>query len=231
MEHLRLTGTHVGSIKYDLLTALTVMALHGPPTLQTTVLRLTALVTARYNWKQDSFCVGQRDMARMWNVNERTVKREIRRMIEGGLIQCIRQGVRGRVGAYRLDYERIYGLSRDSWPAVGSDFESRMGAFSKPPTGNVVHLDFDAQKPGNHPRELPERGTWSSVLQRLSREDPANLRNWYAKLEFVSNKAGTVTLRASSRFVAQFVQAHLTRSLLSALEEEFGPVDRLNITC
>ncbi|TMM49311.1 hypothetical protein [Sulfitobacter sabulilitoris] len=231
MEQSRLTGALAGSLKYDLLTALTVMALHGSPTEQTTALRLAALVTARYNWKLDEFCVGQRDMARMWNVNERTVKREVRRMIERGLIVCRRQGVRGRVGAYRLNMARIAELSRPTWPAVGADFVARMDGFSEPVAANVVKFDFDTRNTAPDDAALPEKGTWRSVLEHLARSDPANLRNWYAKLSFVGQSGGVVTLRAPSRFVGQFVEQRLSRPLSLALEEELGPFDRLLITC
>ena len=231
MEHPRLTGVQAGSLKYDLLTALTVMALHGTPTEQTTALRLTALVTARYNWKMDEFCVGQRDMARMWNVNERTVKREVRRMIERGLITCTRQGVRGRVGAYRLNLATISQLSQPTWAAVGPDFAERMEGFSAPAAANVVKVDFETRGAPSVDLELPEKGTWRNVLQHLSRSDPSNLRNWYAKLAFIGHSGGVVTLRAPSRFVGQFVEQRLSRALSLALEEELGPFDRLQITC
>ena len=49
METLKATGTDAGVIKYDLLTALSVAGLNGGPRLQTSLMRLIAAVTARYN--------------------------------------------------------------------------------------------------------------------------------------------------------------------------------------
>ena len=96
MNPLRLTGPEAGVIKYDLLTALSVAGLNGSPTLQTSLMRLIAAVTSRYNWRADELSVGQRDLARMWSVNERTVKREIKRLTDAQLLICTRGGVRGR---------------------------------------------------------------------------------------------------------------------------------------
>jgi len=119
VEHVKRVGPKASALKYDLLTALTVTGLHGTPTEQTSCLRLTALITARYNWRLDEVCVGHEALAQMWAVNTRTVKREMKRLMDWGVLLCIRPGVRGRVGAYRLNYARIYELSRPVWAQVG----------------------------------------------------------------------------------------------------------------
>ena len=128
MNPLRLTGPEAGVIKYDLLTALSVAGLNGSPTLQTSLMRLIAAVTSRYNWRADELSVGQRDLARMWSVNERTVKREIKRLTDAQLLICTRGGVRGRVAAYRLNYAQIARLSGPCWPLVGPDYDARVKA-------------------------------------------------------------------------------------------------------
>ena len=46
LKTARLTGSGAGVVKYDIITALSVMALHSSATLQTTVMRLIAVVTA-----------------------------------------------------------------------------------------------------------------------------------------------------------------------------------------
>ena len=56
----RLTGKGAGAEKYDLLTALSVAGLSGSPTEQTSMLRLIAVLTARYNWAADELSMGHR---------------------------------------------------------------------------------------------------------------------------------------------------------------------------
>ena len=228
-QFARPTGPGAGVIKYDVITALSVMALHQGPTQQTTVLRLVALLTARYNWKLDQFCVAQSEMARMWNVSERTVKREIKRMVETGLLRCIRQGVRGRVGAYRLDYSRLFDQSRDSWSAVGVDFEDRMQATTATRDAKVVKVDF-GPRPVTPVPDMPEGDDlWPRVLRALAQSDPDNLRNWYMKLRLGTVQDGRVTVDAPSGFVASFVQTHLAAQLSEALAREMGQGVRLSI--
>jgi len=144
MDAKRILGRNSGVQKYDLLTALAVSGMHGTPGHQTSMLRLIALVTARYNWRTDEFCVGQRDMARMWGVNERTVKREIKRLCAASILICKRQGVRGRVGAYRLNIPEIYRSTAELWGDVGPDFAERMSGSQPERPATVVKVDFRA---------------------------------------------------------------------------------------
>ncbi len=228
----RPTGPGAGVIKYDVITALSLLALRDGPTLQMTVLRLIALITARYNWKRDHFSVPQADMARMWNVSERTVKREIKRMLSAGLVTCVRPGVRGRVGAYRLNYAHLSDCTRPLWADVGNDYDTRMQGMQGPSDAKVVKVDFAQRQPADKPLDLPfADGLWGRVLQRLAEADPANLRNWYMKLELQSSEPGRVVLTAPSAFVAQFVQTHLARALVTAFNQEMGQQTALEITC
>lgn len=227
MEVKRLVGPESGSLKYDLLTALSVAGLHGSTTFQTSMTRLIALVTARYNWRQDEFTVGQRDMARMWNVDERTVKREIKRLTLAEILICKRAGVRGRVGAYRLNYPKIAELSRQSWDAVGPDFVSRMSAQHPEPIATVVHIDFI--KPAGGP-EIDTREPWGRVLAQLEAEHPMHFRNWFRKLQFQDFKAGVFAIKAPNTFVTAYIESHLSPILLHTIEGQFGRLQRLVIS-
>ena len=162
MEHLKRVGPKAGGLKYDLLTALNVTGLHGTPTEQTSLMRLSALITARYNWRIEEVSIGHAELARLWGVNDRTVKREMKRLMAMGVLLCIRPGVRGRVGAYRLNYARIYALSRPLWACVGSDFEGRMIEVSGERT--VVTVNFQPSETPK-PRLVSDQntGTWGAV--------------------------------------------------------------------
>lgn len=230
MEPKRLTGPEAGSLKYDILTALTLLGLHGTATEQTSMMRLIALITARYNWRANELTVGQRDIARMWAVNERTVKREIKRLTDSQILVCKRTGVRGRVGAYTLNLPIVAKLSEPSWKAVGPDFEERMGANAPVKSANVVKVDFSAHatpKSDEEPSEKP--GTWRAVQRSLRANDEAVFQNWYARLSLKKQTAGVIELLAPSRFVANYIQTHLFDELHRALEQEFGVIDEIRI--
>jgi len=146
MQPSRLVGPGSGVAKYDVLTALSVGALHRSPAEQVSVLRLIALITARYNWQRDELCLGQSEMARIWGVHDRTVKREVRRLQEAGLLVCLRPGVRGRVASYRLDRAGIERFSRPVWDLLGADFASRAGQVMGTASATNVTLSAEGWK-------------------------------------------------------------------------------------
>ncbi|WP_171182288.1 DnaA N-terminal domain-containing protein [Ruegeria sp. HKCCD8929] len=228
MEPKRFTGPHAGSQKYDLLTAISVAGLNGTNGFQCSMMRLIALITARYNWRSDELTVGQREMARLWSVDERTVKREIKRLTERRILLQLRPGVRGRVAAYRLNCSEIYRLSEPVWCNVGPDFASRMEMQNPEPAQKVVHVKFGQQAAdASEPEELREVGPWGRVLSRLLESEAALFRNWFSELKFVGTEGPSIILRAPNKFVAQYVQTHYLRPLLGAIQLEFGSIRRV----
>ena len=217
-----LSGPTSGSVKYDILTMMTIAGLHGSPTLQTSMMRLAALVTARYNWRLDEFTVGQRDIARMWAVNERTVKREIRRLIDAQVLVCKRAGVRGRVGAYRLNYAALANLSEPAWTDVGPDFAYRMTERYRKPDVKVVQLRT-ISTPDVRPCDNP----WDRAMSVFSQEQPDVWSAWFAKLMFVNCEDKILRLQAPNAFLQRYVETHLVNTLIDAVATELGPIIRI----
>ncbi|MEP3348279.1 MAG: DnaA N-terminal domain-containing protein [Litoreibacter sp.] len=217
VELKKLTGPQAGSLKYDLLTALNVAGLHGSPTLQTSLMRLNAMVTARYNWRLDEVSIGHTELARLWDVNERTVKREMKRLSQDGWLICLRPGVRGRVGAYRLNYTRIYENTESSWPAVGPDFVDRMQEMSG--ARRVVKVDFAAPKPTLVPLSPAPEGSkgWAAVAKRLHETHPEIYESWFAKLKEIEATDTCINLQAPNAFVAEYIETHLMRFMQDAV--------------
>lgn len=227
MQTQRLTGIGASALKYDVLTALAVAGHHGTLKDQHSMARLCSLLTARYNWKRDEFCVGQREMARMWNVTERTVKRQLKHWLYEQVLICIRQGVRGRVGAYKLNLMRVFDITRPTWEHVGPDFAERMNAMDQPKSNTVVPVDFSAGRSDQTPPSAAEvqlrgQGSWGTVSARLQVLYPDLHRTWFAQLRLRSEEGRAYVLRANSRFAAQYVETHLGRVLAQAVQAEVG---------
>lgn len=220
----RLTGAGAGARKYDLLTAIGVAGLHDPAR-ATTMLRLMTLVTARYNWRRDELTCGQPEMARLWGVSERTVKREMKRLVETGFLRCLRPGVRGRVASYRLQTGGIVAATAPLWPAVGTDYTERMEA-QHPSSATIVRLDAR--------RETISAGDqatgWPAVREGLRRSHPDLWDAWFCHLDWVGLSAGTAQLNCSRPFVARYVETHLTTLLAERLARSVGPVIRIEIS-
>ncbi|MEE4187059.1 MAG: DnaA N-terminal domain-containing protein [Roseobacter sp.] len=218
-------GRGAAARKYDLLTALGAYALARDKHDQRRVLRLMTLITARYNWVRDELAVGQREIAQLWSVDQRTVKREMALLRARAWLVVRRQGARGRVTQYSLGIDRILRDTSDQWVCVGSDFELRMGAGEE--TATVVSL------PVKTPVAAPDisSGTeWALAQAVLHGEDPATYAAWIAALVRVERAGGRVTLRAPSRFHAAYVQTHLSQRLNAALRDVDPDVGEVRIT-
>jgi hypothetical protein len=205
-------GRGAGAQKYDLLTALGAHGLSLGKHDQRRILRLMTLITARYNWARDELAVGQREIARLWSVDERTVKREMAQLRGAGWLVVKRQGARGRVTEYALGLERILTDTRYQWPLVGVDFELRM-ASPDLPVEKVVAMPLRA---GAVPAPIPDGSEWSIAQTVLHSEDSSTFAAWLRALTREGRAGGSLTLRAPSRFHAAYVQTHLGRRILAA---------------
>jgi hypothetical protein len=210
MELPRPVGREAGSRKYDILTALAAHALAQEGHRVRLVLRLIALITARYNWQRDELAVGQVEIARLWSVDERTVKREMARLRAMGWLVQKRAAARGRVAVHGLDVARLLHDTRPAWPQVGEDFVARMAGPQAVPASNVVPL-----RPAAPPRQ--DGSLWAAVQAQLAEGDPAAYASWFRVLAEAGLDGGRMTLAAPTRFHATYVMTHLHMRLLAAV--------------
>lgn len=199
--------------KYDIITALGAYALARGKHDQRLVLRLITLVTARYNWARDDLAVGQREIARLWTVDERTVKREMAKLRGLGWLVVKRQGARGRVTEYGLNIDRILEMTQENWCNVGPDFDLRMNG--QPEAQEVVHLPVKGKLP---PPDTSSGTEWALAQAILYSETPDKYANWLCSLVRVNRAGGRLTLKAPSRFHCNYVQTHLVKHVLLACQ-------------
>jgi hypothetical protein len=219
-------GRGAAARKYDLLTALGAYALARDKHDQRRVLRLMTLITARYNWARDELAVGQREIAQLWSVDERTVKREMALLRARGWLVVRRQGARGRVAEYALGIDRILEDTTPQWAAVGPDFELRMAMGSEAEAPRVVPLAVARNPP---PPDVSGGTEWVLAQALLHAQDPGVYGAWIAALARAERAGGRLTLRAPSRFHAAYVQTHLSARLLTALREVDADVSEVRI--
>lgn len=207
----RATGRNAASMKYDILSALGAHGCAGDKHRQRLVLRLMTLIVARYNWITDEIMVGQREMAELWSIDERSVKRELARLRDLGWLVQKRAAARGRVAVHGLGLARILEGTAPDWQRVGPDFVARMagqGAAGQgePPTA--------ADPPSNvisFPLPVGEGGIWPRIQAQLHREDPHLYAAWFAAL-LAEPLADGLRLVAPSRFHADYLRSnHLQR--------------------
>lgn len=208
-----IAGAGSAALKYDFLTGLLALAAQGEPAEARLALRLSLLITARYNWRSGSFSVGLRELARMWGVTERTAKREMSAMRALRWIAVTVPAARGRVATYRVDLPMVLRSTVPYWDAVGPDFSARMvGAPETEPASNVVPLH-------SPPAALPkdDGSGWATAAAKLRAQDPAVYDAWFAPLFVVEVDGGVLTMAAPTRFQADYVRTHHKTRLLAAI--------------
>lgn len=218
MELARAVGRDAASRKYDILSALMAYGLSQDKFVQRQILRIMALITARYNWQRDELSIGQEEIARLWSVDERTVKREMAKFRSMGWLVQKRAATRGRVTVYGLDLGRMMEDTRPAWPAIGPDFVARMSpeTSTPEPAGNVVPLrPATAAEPDRF-----EAGTiWGMAQKHLQAKDPSVYRAWFQALTTIELVGGRLILAAPSPFHASYVSAQLSHRLLAAVRD------------
>lgn len=229
MQIRKPVGRMASARKYDLLTAMGAFALARGKAEQRMTLRLITLVTARYNWVRDELAVGQREIARLWSVDERTVKREMARLRACGWLRVRRQGARGRVTEYSLNIARILEDTQDNWAAIGPDFVHRLGAEEDADPGNVVPMPLrkGATVP---PPDLSSGTEWALAQGVLHSEDPAIYQTWFAGLTRLRRDGARLVLSAPSRFHGSYVETHLAGRLIAACRSVDADVAEVVVT-
>lgn len=219
MQIAKPVGREAASRKYDILSALMAFALSQDKTHQRQVLRLMSLITTRYNWQNDELSMGQDDIARLWSVDTRTVKREMAKLRAKGWLVLKRQGARGRVSLYGLDLSLILGDTRNTWDHIGPDFVARMSP--EKPVDEAGHSNV---VPLRAPRSAPvsDGSFWASVQQELHGQDPAVYAAWFEALHDAGRDQGRLHIVAPTRFHATYVKTHLKNRLL-AVARRFDP--------
>lgn len=214
MQLPRPVGREAASRKYDILSALMAFALSQDKHVQRQVLRMMALITTRYNWQRDELTMGQGEIARLWSVDDRTVKREMARLRAQGWLVLKRQGARGRVSVYGMDLNRMLEDTRPAWPLIGEDFITRLEPQDAAGQGasNVVPL-----RSGPAPALAPDGTVWAMAQADLHNADAATYGAWFHALTDGGMEANLLTLAAPTRFHAAYVTANLKDRLLAAL--------------
>lgn len=217
MLNTKPVGRGASSRKYDVITALGAHALSLGKTDQRRVLRLITLITARYNWARDELAVGQREIARLWSCDERTVKRETALLRGLGWLVVKRQGARGRVTEYGINIERMLKDTSDSWASVGPDFQIRLEGADTGQGADRSVVPFP--KGGAVAAPDVSTGTeWALAQAILHSEDDASFGSWLSVVTREGRAGGRLTLRAPSRFHAAYVQTHLSGRILVACQ-------------
>ncbi len=216
MQVEQIAGRQSGAQKYDILSALMAFALSQDKNRQRLILRLMSLITTRYNWQRNELCMGQKDIATLWCVDERTVKRELAKLRALEWLIVKRKGSRGHNSVYSLDLTRVLEDTRPVWPNIGTDFVARVQERYVPktdlPEPNVI--PFRKQ---TGPTPEGGQGAWAGAQAALHAERADLYGAWFHGLTEVEVGQGRLILAAPTKFHATYVTTHLLGMLTAAV--------------
>lgn len=210
MQVAKPVGRNAPALKYDILSALAVHALSGDKHRHRSILRMMTLITTRYNWRYNELSIGREEIARLWSVNERTVKREMAKLRSAGWIAVKRPAARGRVAVYELDLKQIMLDTVDIWPVIGTDFQDRM---HQEPAQDTNVVPFQTKPAISSPQG---DDVWAQVQSILHGRDPELWSSWFQHLNEFERAGGQVTLIAPSRFMADYIAQKWSGRVLAA---------------
>lgn len=215
-------GQDASARKYDVLTALGVHACRGTKFEQRVVLRFMTAITARYNWQRDELTMGRVELARLWQVNERTVKRELAKLKSCGWLVVKRAAVRGRVTVYGIDWGRVLRDTESAWPHVGPDFVLRAAELVGHPTEAG-----DTRKVVAFPSSQAGDTEWARAAIQIASEDSAFHASWLKSVRRIGFGSGILELEAPSAFHAQYLNTQAAARLLAAVRRVAPQVERV----
>jgi hypothetical protein len=197
-------GPSAAVFKYDVLTALGAMACAGDKHRHRLVLRLITLITARYDWQKDRLSTGQVEIARLWSVDQRTVKRDMAKLRDFGWLVLKVPAAKGRVASYVLGVEAILRDTRPHWSAVGEDYVSRMDPAPTPEAAPSNVVPFVPSE--------PPPDWWSDICAGFQAGDMAGFRAWIEPLTARLIEDIPVVV-APTGFHATYVRSHYLSEL------------------
>ncbi len=219
------TGPGAASRKYDVLSVLMAYALAGDKHRQRLVLRFMALITTRYNWQTNELSMGQGDIARLWAVDPRTVKRDMAKLRCMRWIDIKYPGARGRVSVYSFHFDQVLRDTRPHWENIGPDVVERLVPQTQPQADNKVV-----------PLRRTEvatlgQGPWKDICQMLRQGDDNLFAAWFAPLVVVSDGPERLILSAPSAFHKSYIETHLADRLWRAIVSAAPHLTGFSIEC
>lgn len=227
------------SLKYDILSALAVAALSQKDRTRIDYFRLIALITSRYDWLRGEVSIGHSQLAELWSIDVRSVKRQIAYYADAGLMKKSRAGVRGRVTVYEIDLLKLIATTRPTLAKIGPDLEERLEQFC----GAAAQSD-SAQESAEkkalgeiNPDRVSEPSSEGALLRPASSSDgedarilsavrcalsPSAFERWFKDVTIRKVSSGAIEFLFPTKFTADYVERTFEKQLTTVVIQCFG---------
>lgn len=226
------------SLKYDVLSALAVAALSQKDRTRIDYFRLIALITSRYDWLRGEVSIGHSQLAELWSIDVRSVKRQVAYYADAGLMRKSRAGVRGRVTVYEIDILKLIETTRPTFAKIGPDLEERLDQFYGAAVQSETAQDSAETKTlGEINRDRVGATSSDSALLRpanVDREDgrirsalrcalsPSVFERWFKDVTIRKASSGAIEFLFPTKFTADYVERTFEKQLTTVVIECFG---------
>lgn len=227
------------SLKYDILSALAVAALSQKDRTRIDYFRLIALITSRYDWLRGEVSIGHSQLAELWSIDVRSVKRQIAYYADAGLMKKSRAGVRGRVTVYEIDLLKLIATTRPTLAKIGPDLEERLEQFC----GAAAQSD-SAQESAEkkalgeiNTDRVSEPSSEGALLRPASSSDgedarilsavrcalsPSAFERWFKDVTIRKVSSGAIEFLFPTKFTADYVERTFEKQLTTVVIQCFG---------
>lgn len=227
------------SLKYDILSALAVAALSQKDRTRIDYFRLIALITSRYDWLRGEVSIGHSQLAELWSIDVRSVKRQVAYYADAGLMRKSRVGVRGRVTVYEIDLLKLIATTRPTLAKIGPDLEERLDQFygaAVQPESAQDCADTKTLAEINRDRvsETSSDGALLRTANVLGREDarilsalrcalsPSAFERWFRDVTIRKASSGAIEFLFPTKFTADYVERTFEKQLTAVVIECYG---------
>lgn len=188
---------------------------------QRTGLRLMTLVAARYDWAADHLDCGLREIATLWQVDERTVKRELAKLRDLGWISLKRPAARGRNAVHQLEASAILDIETPEPAAIETveDTTRDIGnTRNEVVSSEMEQLESSIEESAEVIPFRSGQAIWRCLMNEMAQSHPGLHGSWLLELEARRDHDGTWVLGATSRFRAAYLTSHHLRLIRARLE-------------
>lgn len=174
--------------------------------------------------------MGQKEIAKLWSVDERTVKREMAKLKSKGWLSVKRAGARGRVTLYGFNLDLLLKETQPEWQKIGPDFVTRLTEMTGV-TAQNMHETNVVPFAANISAPVNDGSVWAAAAAVLYASDNTIFAAWLQQLEDAGRDGHCLTLMAPTKFHATYVETHLSELLLRAISSVDPSLRVVRISC
>ncbi len=215
------SGPNSAVVKYDVISALTCVALTGARSQQTIIMRLINLITCRYNWRKNELSIGSKEVAELTFTSQRTAKRTLKALTDLRFLIVRLQGRKGRVTKYGLGITAIFEAAAPHTKPKYHQFCARIIADPLGASACVPPVDFKV--------EAQACQQWNAICAVIADKSQPLYVSWFADM-VGSVTEGQLTVVCKTNFIQNYARTKLLPNIYGSAEAAGVELTKVDFT-